>query len=468
MARERRFQVFISSTYTDLIEERQAAMRAVLELGHFPAGMEQFSAGDADAWSLIKRVIEESDFYMLIIGGRYGSTDVNGVSFTEREYDYATSLGKSVIPLLHKEPSLLPRQRTEASDAAWEKLLAFVCKVKQRHTCSFWETAQELRACSMAGLLATAQRAQTGGWVKAEINSSRERPPGKPATEPAQERLVSLQEAMTRNVESIDRLYSQETDERTEGFSTGLLHLDRITGGLRPGEVVTLAARPSMGKTTLGLSLLSAVSIHGLPSLVVSPKHSAEDISKRLLTLHGGLNAIRVFSGNVSDDEWPKMVHSIQTLNDATVVIQDSPLISLSDIRETCLLAKNRFGKLGMVLIDAAHYIPTHTESGMYLGAELKRLAREMRAVVLITTNVTQELEQRPNKRPVLRDLPTSTGLAEESDVLVFLYDDRFYNYESLDAGTIELIIAKNALGPLGTIRVKQFGAYHSYGDMSV
>jgi hypothetical protein len=440
-------------------------MRAALELGHFPAGMEQFAAGDSAAWELIQRVIDESDFYMLIIGGRYGSTDVTGLSFTEREYDYASSIGKPVIPLLHKNPNQLPRQRTETNDASWLRLTEFVSKVQARHTCSFWENPSDLRACAMTGLLAAVQRAKSGGWTKVEEYSPRGSGQVDSATEPNRRRFTSIQDALTKNVESLDRLYSQKHLVRLEGIPTGLTYLDRITGGFRAGEVITIAGRPSMGKTTLGLSFLLSVVRGGLPALVVSPRHSADEISKRLLTLHGHLNAVQVFSGNVGDDDWPKLTSAIQSFNDANVLIDDSPVVSLDHIRDSCYDAKKKFACIPLVLIDSIHYIRYGGQGQLSLGAELKGLARENGAVIIVTSNVNEEPERRPNKRPVLRDLPASTGLADESDILIFMYDDRHYNYDSPDAGTVELMIAKNVLGPIGTVRVKNYGRYHGYGD---
>ena len=115
---EKRYQVFISSTFTDLRDERQAVLRAILELDHMPAGMELFPAADDTAWQLIRDVIDASDYYVLIIGGRYGSLDEKGIGFTEKEYDYAISTKKPVIPLLHENPDNLPRDKTEAKEDA--------------------------------------------------------------------------------------------------------------------------------------------------------------------------------------------------------------------------------------------------------------------------------------------------------------------------------------------------------------
>jgi hypothetical protein len=164
---EKRYQVFISSTFRDLIEERKAIQRAVLELDHFPAGMELFPAGDDTAWDLITDVIESSDYYALIIGGRYGSLDEDGIGFTEKEYDYALSLKKPVIPLLHKTPDNLPREKTDTDAAAWGKLTQFREKVEKRHTCVYWTSAAELRAQFIVGLTSAVKRFPTVGWVRA-------------------------------------------------------------------------------------------------------------------------------------------------------------------------------------------------------------------------------------------------------------------------------------------------------------
>jgi Domain of unknown function (DUF4062) len=122
---DRRYQIFISSTFTDLKDERQAVLKAILELDHMPAGMELFPASDDSAWQLIMDVINNSDYYVLIIGGRYGSLDETGLGYTEKEYDYATSQKKAVIPLLHANPDNIQRDKTETDSGTWEKLKAF-------------------------------------------------------------------------------------------------------------------------------------------------------------------------------------------------------------------------------------------------------------------------------------------------------------------------------------------------------
>lgn len=166
---EKRFQVFISSTFEDLKIERQNVLKAILELDNMPAGMELFPAIDSDSWELIKDVINGSDYYVLVIGGRYGSLDSTGISYTEKEYDYAVKTGKPVIALLHKNPDNLPRDKTEVDPKTWGKLSAFRKKVEINHTCVYWNNSDELKSLLIIGLTKTIKRHPTVGWVRANL-----------------------------------------------------------------------------------------------------------------------------------------------------------------------------------------------------------------------------------------------------------------------------------------------------------
>jgi len=165
---DKRYQIFISSTFTDLIDERQAVLKAILELDHMPAGMELFPATDDSAWQLITDVIDSSDYYVLIVGGRYGSLDEQGLGFTEKEYDYAIRTKKPVIPLLNENPDNLPRDKTETNAAAWDKLKAFRSKVENKHTCVYWKSAEDLKAKVIVGLTSATKRHPAVGWVRAD------------------------------------------------------------------------------------------------------------------------------------------------------------------------------------------------------------------------------------------------------------------------------------------------------------
>ncbi len=166
---DKKYQIFISSTFVDLVEERQNVIKSVLELEHMPAGMELFPATDDSSWDLIKDVIDASDYYLLIIGGRYGSTDKEGIGYTEKEYDYAVSKKKAVIPLLHKDPDAIPAGKTEKDPELLKKLVEFRKKIESKHSCVYWADADGLQSQVILGVTKTIKRKPAIGWVKADL-----------------------------------------------------------------------------------------------------------------------------------------------------------------------------------------------------------------------------------------------------------------------------------------------------------
>ena len=216
---EKRYQVFISSTYVDLQEERREVLRAVLELDHMPAGMELFPATDDSAWDLIKGVIDSSDYYVVIIGGRYGSIDENrDVGYTEREYDYAIDSGKAIIPLLHRDPNKIPREKTDGDDSAWAKLQAFRQKVEDRHTCSYWDSPENLKSSLILGLTKTIRLKPATGWVRAN----------QVLTEADLKEVLSLRrrvDELTTELEKARTTPPRGTEEFAQGEDTFTLHI---------------------------------------------------------------------------------------------------------------------------------------------------------------------------------------------------------------------------------------------------
>jgi len=164
---DKRFQVFVSSTFDDLKEERQEVMHALLELDCIPAGMELFPAANEDQWSLIKKVIDDCDYYLLISGGRYGSIGPHGHSYTEMEYRYANDSGKPVIAFLHKDPQLLVAGRCEQTDDGKKKLLAFRTLVQQK-MCKHWDTPSDLGSVVSRSLVRLVKTTPAVGWIKAD------------------------------------------------------------------------------------------------------------------------------------------------------------------------------------------------------------------------------------------------------------------------------------------------------------
>lgn len=164
---DKRYQVFVSSTFADLQEERQAVMQALLSLDHFPAGMELFPASDEDQWALIKGVIDDSDYYVLVVGGRYGTTSAEGISYTEMEFDYAKLRKKPILAFVHQNPDLIPAGKTDLNDAARAKLKTFRSKVETDRHVKFWANADDLRAKVIQSISAETKRNPQEGWVRA-------------------------------------------------------------------------------------------------------------------------------------------------------------------------------------------------------------------------------------------------------------------------------------------------------------
>ncbi len=161
-----RYQIFVSSTFRDLQEERQAVLNGILKLNQFPAGMEIFPATNDTAWELIKKVIKDSDYYVLIIGGKYGSMDETGISYTEKEYDFAVSENIPVLAFIHSKPESIAAGKSEMSIELREKLDAFKEKVEKHH-CNFWKTIEELKENVLTSLSQSIVMNPQTGWVKA-------------------------------------------------------------------------------------------------------------------------------------------------------------------------------------------------------------------------------------------------------------------------------------------------------------
>jgi len=166
---DKRYQVFISSTYADLQEERRYVMQALMEMNCIPAGMEIFPAADEEQWGFIKKIIDECDYYLLILAGRYGSMTSDGISYTEKEFDYAVQKGLKTICLIHKNPTDIPVKKSEDDPETRKKLNAFSEKVKQGRIVSFWEKPEELKSLAILGLVNAIKKYPAIGFVRADL-----------------------------------------------------------------------------------------------------------------------------------------------------------------------------------------------------------------------------------------------------------------------------------------------------------
>jgi len=223
---DKRYQVFVSSTYEDLRDARQEVMQALLELDCIPAGMELFPAANEDQWTLIKGVIDDCDYYIVVVGGRYGSVGPNGVSYTEMEYEYALSQGRPVIGFLHKDPGNLPASKCEKAAEGRARLQAFRERVQQK-MCRFWEAPADLGSVVSRSLVKLIKNNPAVGWVRADLL------PDQTATEEIlhlRKRIEELQEQLEQSLGS--------SPGGTERFSQGddTIELHYSFGAHQPGR----------------------------------------------------------------------------------------------------------------------------------------------------------------------------------------------------------------------------------------
>jgi replicative DNA helicase len=279
-----------------------------------------------------------------------------------------------------------------------------------------------------------------------------------------------LQDLLGKVVERIDQLYNQDNTSDVTGVPTGYVDLDRMTSGMQPGDLIIVAGRPSMGKTSFAMNIGEHVAIEqGLPVAVFSMEMGATQLAMRILCSSGRLDQQRVRTGRLIDDDWPRLTSAISKMQESPLHIDESPALNALELRARARRLARQCGKLGLVVIDYLQLM-SGSSSGENRATEiseisrsLKALAKELDCPVIALSQLNRSLEQRPNKRPVMSDLRESGAIEQDADVIIFIYRDEVYNPDSTDKGTAEIIIGKQRNGPIGTVRLTFIGAYTKF-----
>jgi replicative DNA helicase len=276
-------------------------------------------------------------------------------------------------------------------------------------------------------------------------------------------------EVLTR----VSELYDAGGGSDVTGVPTGYADLDRMTSGLQGGDLIIVAGRPSMGKTAFSLNLGEHVALEaGLPVAVFSMEMGASQLATRMLCSIGRIDSNRLRTGRLNDDDWSRLTGAIGRMQDMPMFIDETPALSVIDLRGRARRLARQQGRLGLVVID---YLQLMSGSGgnenrateiSEMTRSLKSLAKELNCPVIALSQLNRSLEQRPNKRPVMSDLRESGGIEQDADVILFIYRDEVYNPDSPEKGTAEVIIGKQRNGPIGTIRLTfagQFTRFENY-----
>jgi replicative DNA helicase len=311
-----------------------------------------------------------------------------------------------------------------------------------------------------------------------EIATNAFNPQGRPVErilDEAEQKIFNIGEEgsrMKQGFQSMDTLVVDLMDRVQEmadnpnditGVPTGFYDLDRMTSGLQAGDLVVLAARPSMGKTAFAINIAEHVALNeGLPVAVFSMEMGAAQLAVRVVGSIGRIDQGHLRTGKLSDEEWPRLTDAIERLRTVSLHIDETAGLTSSELRANARRLARKCGKLGLIVVD---YLQLMTGSSSGDGENratelgeisrgLKMLAKELQCPVIALSQLNRGVEQRTDKRPMMSDLRESGAIEQDADIIMFIYRDDYYNKDSKDPGVAEIIIGKQRNGPTGAVRL--------------
>ncbi|WP_250461584.1 replicative DNA helicase [Microbulbifer litoralis] len=303
--------------------------------------------------------------------------------------------------------------------------------------------------------------------------------------------FVGVDTLLKKTVERIDELFKTEGD--ITGLGTGLTELDQRTSGWQPGELIVLAARPSMGKTALALNFIEHAMLSQVnPTLVFSMEMPSDSLVMRMMSSIGRIDQGRIRNGKLQEDDWPKLSSAVQKMKGKALYIDDTPALTPSEVRaRTKRTVRDHTNKLmrenpqmtredaeaksmpALIMVDYLQLMQVagsnegRTQEISEISRSLKALAKEYDCPVIALSQLNRGVEQRPNKRPMNSDLRESGAIEQDADVILFIYRDEYYNEDSPDKGMAELIIGKQRNGEIGTCRAAFVGKYTRFDNLA-
>ena len=478
MALKKKLQVFVSSTYTDLIKERQAAVEAILTAGHIPAGMELFSAGDKSQLEVIKRWIDESDVYLLLLGGRYGSIDSDsGKSYTQLEYEYAIDKAKPLFALVIDDAHLSEKVRVDGRGVLEldnpKQFKEFEALVKSK-VVKFWSDAKDIQLAILKALSEFERRPDLIGWVPGNealntniIATGIARLAGDSVSFRPQE---SFSVSVTHALEKLERNQSQQG---LVDVPSGFYNLDRLTSGWQAGELTVIAARPAIGKTSFVLSALRNAAVDfNLPVAIFKLEMSREQLMDRLIYSPVDINIEKIRKANFATNDWEKLHLRIQRLENSPIYIDDTSSLSIYDLTAKCRLLKAQHD-IQMIVIDYLQLLTVDNKVGVNSDQEmgvitrnLKSLAKDLALPIIAICQLSQSFKIRDSdKKPSFFDLGQLGSIEENADKVLFLYRPEYYGITEDEEGDstvslMEVIVVKNRSGYMETLPLRFISQY--------
>ncbi|TCP52542.1 primary replicative DNA helicase [Tumebacillus sp. BK434] len=272
--------------------------------------------------------------------------------------------------------------------------------------------------------------------------------------------FTHVKDVLLNTFERIEFLYNNKGG--VTGIPSGYPDLDKMTSGFHGSELIILAARPAVGKTAFALNVAQNIAVRaGEPVAIFSLEMGAEQLVQRMLCAEANIDAGKMRTGFLDEDDWPKLTMAVGTLSEAPIFVDDTPGITVTEIRAKCRRLKaEQGGKLGMVMIDYLQLIQgrgrgdNRQQEVSEISRTLKLIARELNVPVIALSQLSRSVESRQDKRPMMSDLRESGSIEQDADIVAFLYRDDYYNPESERKNIIEIIIAKQRSGPTGTVEL--------------
>lgn len=282
----------------------------------------------------------------------------------------------------------------------------------------------------------------------------------------------AIKPIMDRTIEAIQELFNQP--EGLSGITTGFKDIDERTSGWQKADLVIVAARPSMGKTTYAMNLVeNALMATSRPCLVFSMEMPSESIVMRLLSSLGRVDQTKVRSGKLTNEDWQHISTAMALIVDKPLYIDDTPALTPQEMRARARKVYRENNDLGLIMIDYLQLMRVagpsegRTHEISEISRSLKAMAKEFNCPVIALSQLNRALEQRPNKRPVMSDLRESGAIEQDADIIQFIYRDEVYNEDSEFKGTAEIITGKHRNGPIGTDRLAFIGKYTRFEDLA-
>ena len=282
-----------------------------------------------------------------------------------------------------------------------------------------------------------------------------------------------IETLLKESFERITALYESGAD--VTGVPSGFRDLDRITSGFQPGNLIIIAARPSMGKSALGLCMAANLAVrHEVPVALFTLEMSKSEVTQRLMCSEAKVESQRLRTGKLAADDWPRLTAACDKLAKAPVYVDDTGSVTMMEIRSKARRLKSKHPDLGLIVIDYLQLMTSGTSAEnrvqevSQISRSLKVLARDLDVPIIAMSQLSRAVEQRHDKRPILSDLRESGSIEQDADIVCFIYRDEYYAGEESDQqGLAEVIVAKHRNGPTDTIKLSFLKRYAKFSDLA-